>query len=68
MNGTGLALSQQQLRTLRDFSARILPPWRERFLSAVADQLMDLDPLDDATLRAVCARMLARMPSARRLI
>jgi hypothetical protein len=67
MIGVGLALSRTQLRILRDFSARILPPWRNKFISAVSDELMDLDPVDDATVRSACARLLARMASARRL-
>jgi hypothetical protein len=67
MNDVGLCLSRTQLRTLRDYAARVLPPWRQRFLSAVADQLQDLDPVDDAAVRSACARLLARMPSARRL-
>jgi hypothetical protein len=67
MNGTGLCLSQSQLRTVRDFAARILPPWRNKFMFAVADELMTFDPVDDAAVRSACARLLARMPSARRL-
>jgi hypothetical protein len=54
MNGTGLCLSQAQLRTLRDYAARILPPWRQRFISAVSDELMAFDPVDDAVVRRAC--------------
>jgi hypothetical protein len=36
-------------------------------MSAVADELMAFDQVDDAAMRRVCSGLIARMPSCRRL-
>jgi hypothetical protein len=62
-----LALTQQQLRILHDAAARVRPEWRQRYLTAVADQLQDADYVDDATVAQACRYVLDRMPSRERL-
>jgi hypothetical protein len=67
MNGVGLALSRTQLRILHDAAARVRPEWRQRYLTAVSDQLQDADWVDDAAVAQACRYVLDRMPSRERV-
>jgi hypothetical protein len=57
MTAHPLCLSRSQLAILHDAAARVLPPCRQRFLSAVADQLQGFDRLDDSAVTMVCPRV-----------
>jgi hypothetical protein len=67
MSGTGLALTQSQIRILHDAASRVLPQWRSRYIAAVSDQLQDADWVDDAVVAQACRYVLDRMPSRERV-
>jgi hypothetical protein len=68
MTAHPLCLSRSQLAIVHDHAARVLPPWRHRFLTAVGDELTVVDrfdTVDDGTVQTVCRRVLARMVPTR---
>ncbi len=56
-----LGLSDEQLRLVLDGAQRVPNGWRSRFLEAVADVLLPLDPLTDADVSQAVASVIARI-------
>jgi hypothetical protein len=61
------ALTSVQRKIIKDHAARILPPWRSRYVCKVALRLRGLVPIQNATLASICRRTLVGLPGCRRL-
>ena len=61
MIGTHLPLTTSQLDRIQEAARHLPVHWRSRYLSAVEDGLLAVDPIEDADVEAALEHVAARM-------
>ena len=59
-----LALTDQQLATVRRIGATIDQRWRSRYLESLADELLSCEVISDETVEVTAARVAHRLMPA----